>query len=344
MKYRRRSRAPRRPGFLRTAYTAGKLAYNAYKSYTKVVPRGKRAIEPPPVTGQHDYKTDYVRKRMPRRRRRRWLSFKKKVDYISDKKHGLKSWLVTQPETFSSAQDKSNFFVEELFSIDGDGNHKDVGDIARAILGNAVFDNQYSVFGSSGTPTSKIISFESANMEVTVANTGSNGAIVEVYSFRCRKDARQFSTVGYNNPGGYYVVGFNKMDEPTDPDTLNEPDPGVSEPLTFDTVGTTPFQCPMFCSHFQIMKREKFTIPAGGSIQKSLRLPKNRALNINTLRSLNCKRGWTEGFMFQFQGLPGTVSETAIKALPTTLNVYTVKRYSYYLRAGGFDEGVIRDA
>lgn len=344
MKSRRRLSRPRRRGILSNLYTAGRVGYNAYKSLSNLRTKIKRSIEPPPVTGQHDYKTDYVRKRMPRRRRRRWLSFKKKVDYISDKKHGLKSWLVTQPEVFSSAQDKSNFFVEELFSIDGDGNHKDVGDIARAILGDTVFNNEYSVLGSSGSTTSKLISFESANIEVTVANTGSNGAILEVYHYRCRKDARQFSTVGYNNPGGYYVVGFNKLNEVTDPDTLNNPDPAVSDPLTFDTVGTTPFQCPLFCSHFQITKREKFTVPAGGSIQKSLRLPKNRSLNINSLRSLNCKRGWTEGFLFQFQGLPGTVSSTAVKALPTTLNVYTVKRYSYYLRAGGFDEGVLRYA
>lgn len=340
----KRRTARRRPGTFSGVGRALRYGFKAYKSYTKLRTKRQRAIEPPPVTGQHDYKTDYVRKRMPRRRRRRWLSFKKKVDFISDKKHGLKSWIVTQPETFTATQDTSNMFVEELFSIDGDTNHKDVGDIARAILGDTVFNNEYSVSGSSGINTSKAISFESANMEVTMTNTGANGAIVEVYHFQCRKDARQFATPGYNNPGGYYVVGFNKTSTPSDPDTLNDPDPVVSDPLTFSTVGTTPFQCPLFCSHFQIIKREKFTVPAGSSIQKSLRIPKNRSLNVNNLRSLNCKRGWTEGFLFQFQGLPGSVTGTAVKALATTVNVLTVKRYSYYLRAGGFDEGVLRYA
>jgi len=65
-------------------------------------------------------------------------------------------------------------------------------------------------------------------------------------------------------------------------------------------------------------------------------------VNISNLRGMNVKRGLTEGFLFQFQGLPGQNESTPVTALASQVNVFTCKRYAYYLRAGGFDQGVLR--
>jgi len=331
----------RKVGVLGGLATAAHYAYRKFNSRTKTQ-RKRRAIEPYPVTGHQDYKVDYVRKRMPRRKRKRWTSFKRKVDYISDKKLGLKSWIINSVERVQAAADTSNYLSTELYSIDGVTNHKDIGDIARASLGATIFDNLQSSSASLLTNTSKLITFESANIEVMITNNATTSVILECYHFKCRKDGRQFSNGALNNPGGYYEMGFLKQDIPQDPDTLEEPSGSDSDPLTVFTVGSTPFQSPFFCSHFQIIRREKFTVPPLGTIQKSLRIPMNKTLNMSTLRSLNVKRMLTEGFLWQAQGAPGFVSDTNRKATAADITVMTVKRYAYYLRAGGFDAAVLR--
>lgn len=329
--------------FLSLAATGGKYALDRVmtRSQTK---KKQRAIQPRPVTSEHDYKVDYRKKFMPRRKRRRWTSFKRKVDYIADKRLGLKSWLVTSAETFTAAASTSNFFSEELYSIDGTTNHKDIGDIARSIIGPTIFDNMNTTTTSNTIETSKLITFESANIEVTLRNVSTTEPLIlEVYHFKCRKDGLQFGTGSYNYPGGYYQQGFNKLPLPVDPDTGESPDTALSDPLTAFTPGTTPFQSPFFCQHFQILKREKFTVPALGTIQKSLRIPMNRTINTATLRSRNMRRNLTEGWLFQFQGNPGLVESNPVSAVASQVVVSTVKRYAYYLRGGGFDAGVIRN-
>lgn len=332
---------PRSLSFKPPAYGSGRRTRTMRRGYTgksfsRTRTKNKKAIEPPPVTGQFDYKTDYVRKRMPRRRRKRWLRFRRKVQYINDKGLGLKSHIVSFEQKLTTTAITSNAFGEELFSCDGKSNHKDLGDIARNALG-AAFNNQQIT--AAGPSHSKSIHFESANMEVSIHNTGLNTVVLEVYHVRCRKDGLQFSDGSFNEMLGYYRQGFLKTEQIEDPDTGTIL-PGASL-IAFDTPGTTPFQCPMFCSYFQVLKREKFTIPVGGLIQKSLRIPKNRWLNIDNLRSKNVLRGWTEGFLFQFQGVPQDEFGVPEPASPTTLNIFTVRRYSYYSRASGFDQGQV---
>jgi len=342
----KRSRGYRfKPSHGRMALRAGAWAGRALrKSWgrTSGSSRSKRTIEPVPITGHHDYKVDYVRKRMPRRKRKRWTSFKKKVDYIADKRLGLKKWVINDVQRVQSLADTTNYFSTELYSIDGVTGHKDVGDIARATMDPTIFDDLQNSTLSTLTNTSKLITFESANIEVSITNNATTSVILECYHFKCRKDGRQFSNGALNNPGGYYEMGFLKQGVPTDPDTGEQPDPSNSDPLTVFTVGSTPFQSPFFCSHFQIVRREKFTVPAQGTIQKSLRIPMNKTVNISTLRSLNIKRGWTEGFLWQMQGAPGYASSVVRQATISDVVVASVKRYSYYLRAGGFDQSVLK--
>jgi len=273
---------------------------------------------------------------MPRRRRRRWISFKKKVDYIADKKQGLKSLLFNSVETHDTIVDQSSAYTQELYSVDGRTDHRDLGQISRAILSTAVFDAELDPVSSG--ETSKLVTFESASIECVLSNTGTTPIILEVYHWRCRKDTRQTGQDSHNNPWGYYDLGFRKQPGIEDPDT-GQVFPGST--LSSTLIGTTPFQSSIFCSHFQILRREKFTIQPGASIQKSLRIPFNKTINIGDLRSLIARRNLTEGFLFQQQGAPGYTGIVPHASSPSSLVMYTVRRYGFYLRAGGFDQDAI---
>lgn len=297
----------------------------------------KKRIEPRPVTLHNDYKTDYRKRRMPRRKRRRWTSFKRKVDYIADKKLGLKHWMITIPSRINGGEDASQSWTEELYSVDGSTNHKDISDIARFILSSSVFDNQLNPSGSVGISQAKLVTFESANIEVVITNTGLSPVILECYHWRCRKDTRQTTLDGYNNPWGFYQMGFIRQGLPQDPDTGSV---AAGTTLTANTIGTTPFQSSLFCSHYEIIKREKFTVAPGASVQKALRIPMNRTINIGDLRSIVSRRNMTEGFLFQAQGTPTQSDGEPILADSFSLNTFVTKRYGFYLRAGGFDADV----
>lgn len=328
-----------RPGLYslsRNAIQAATRVGSRYLSSRVLTARRQTSNAPVPVTGEHDFKTDYRYKRMPKRRRRRWVRFQRKVDFISAKKLGLKQYVVTSNGWFGMAENQSNGVSFELYPADGVAGYKDLGDICRGVVGALPFDNSNNT-GASNISLDKRIQFESANMEVTIRNTGENTAIVESYQFICRKDVLQLNDGSYNNVFGQYRQSFIKTSLITDPDGTSNTIPLSTIP-TYLSTGTTPFQANRFCSYFKILKRQKFTIPPGGQIQLSLRNARTKFLNVGGVRSRNALRGWTQGFLIQGQGVPGPVEGTSVGALPAQLHWYSVRRYSYYLPASGFDQ------
>jgi len=329
-------------GLKRSVFGVAAGAAGAFKygrSRTQSKNKKKRTIEPVPVTGHYDYKVDYRYKRMPRRKRKRWMSFKRKVNWVSTQQGGLKSFVVNHKAVINAATDNSNGSHETLYSIDGVTNCKDVGDIMRGTIGSTVFDNELSTTVDN-IRNQRSITFASANIEVTISNSGSNTIILEAYHFRCRKTHLQMTDGSYNDPWGIYRLGFLKSTLITDPQTSAQI-PSSAKP-TFATPGTTPFQSTRFCSHFKVLRRSKFTIPAGGQIQLSLRIPGNKVINAGNIRSMIVAPRLSEGWIYQFQGIPGQDAGNPVHALPGQINVFSVRRYAFYQPYLGTDETAIK--
>lgn len=311
------------------------------RSFTKTRTQTKsKTRESAPLTYDNDFKTDYRYKRMPRRRRRRWVRFARKVNYVVLRgQQGLKKMLYRRLQTVSSASASCGFTEALLYSSDGNYSlhAADLGALFREHLGGTNFDDANNL--GALTNASKQLKFESAQMEITMTNSGENKAIVEVYYIRCRKQHGKTNNVIYDCASGVYQLGFAKQMQVVDPETSEIV--GVGKQNEFQ-VGTTPFQSPRFCSTFKILKRKKFTIAPGNSISWILKDPRNRTINAENARNQLFLPFISHGYFIQVYGVPGLEGPdppNLTPALPTLLTIYTTRKYQYYTPVSNQDQG-----
>lgn len=338
--FNRRARGPRGRSRLGAIGRIGfRLASRVARSRTKTQTRTKRTRESAPLTYDNDFKTDYRYRRMPRRRRRRWVRFVKKVNAVTLRnQQGLKKVLFRRLQTLVSTSSSCAFTELMLYPSDGSVNlhAADMGEIFRDHLGTTAFDqaNDMTVLAN----TQKQLKFESAQLEVTVKNYGVNKAIVEVYYVRCRKQHGQTNSDVYNCASGVYELGFTKQTQVTDPEEGTTI--GVGRQTQF-MVGTTPFQSPRFCSTFKILKRKKFTIAPGNSVSWILKDPRNRSIQANNVRSQLFLPFVTHGYFIQSYGEPGLEGPdpgVPTASLPTNIMLYSTRKYQYYAPMSNKDQ------
>lgn len=276
---------------------------------------------------------------MPRFRRKRWVSFVKKVQTVANKQLGLKQLIfnhVYQKASDYNSQDGGSI---QLYSADGDTSNDrqsaDMGNIFREIFGDSVFNNSYN---STDADLTKVIRFESASLDVTFQNVGANNTIVDVYRFVCRRDVPHLGDSSNNDPWGIFIQSLIKTGIPEDPDSLNNLG---DHKLTYDALGVTPFNSSRFCQMFKILQKRSYVIEPDKTVMINFRLPKGKTVASNPLRNLICKRGLTEGFLYIFRGQPLVESDpepTVYQASTANVVVAQQRRYSFYLPAGSMDQ------
>ena len=337
--------------FLRSLYRTGRrygsralAAYgtyaavkrNQYRSTTRTKTKRKRSSgETAFLTYDNDFKTDYRYKRMPRRKRRAWKKFSKKVNAVINKSQGLKKHLYSYVYTNVNLINQTYPSSAMLYTPDArvaDLN-ADMGQFFREILGATLFDT-ITNFGAADAQ--KVIRFESAQLEVTWRNTSENPVIIDLYYVRCRKDYGLTNIDVYNNPEGIFALGFDKQGLVRDVENnVQVFNAGQSASM----FGTTPFQSPLFCQHYKILSKRKITIAPGNTVSKTLKDPRNRYINSGEQRARICKRNQTHGYFWQFYGVPGFDGENnPVHCLPTELVTSITKKYAYYLPVSGKDQ------
>jgi len=286
------------------------------------------------LTYDNDFKTDYVYKRMPKRKRKAWLRFTKKVNAVADRKQGLKKHLFSDIYRRQPLVNNCLFGECMLYSPDAKGAElcQDMGDIFRDILG-ASFDDMYNV--SLGGDVTKFIKFESAMMEVTWRNNGDSPVIIDLYKVVCRKDFGLTSEDPSNCVAGIYNLGFLKQGQIKDDE--NNAFVGTGSQVSTQ-VGTTPFQSSMFCSYFKILNKRKIVIAPQNLVSTILKDPKGRRIHATQCRAKIAMRGHTHGYFWQVYGVPGLSSSTPVYATPSDVIVTIQKKYSYYLPVSGKDQ------
>lgn len=308
-------------------------------SRTRTRTKKSRAQESAPLTYDNDFKTDYRYKRMPRRRRRRWISFSRRVNHVILRgQQGLKKEIFRRLQTLSSTSGSCGFTEQMLYTADGDpGVHAaDVGQLFRGHLGVDAFDNANNLASLSNA--SKQLRFESAQLEITITNSGNNKAIVESYYIRCRKQHAQTNATATNCVSGVYQLGFIKQDQVRDEETGNTV--GLGKQTEFQ-VGTTPFQSPRFCSVFKILRRRKYTIAPGNSVSWILKDPRNRRITAENVRLELFIPFVTHGYFLQAYGVPGLEGPDPplpTSALPVNLTMYVTRKYQYYTPVSNQDQ------
>jgi len=276
-----------------------------------------------PLTGQHDYKTDYRKRRLGRRgrfrarRRRKWR--RRVLRVTRDGMVGSSHIVRREHDDISAAANASNSFVTGIYGLDGyDGGlgtfplnvSNDVGSLFNE-LDTAAWNASRTAVGNN-----RKLSYMSASMEVTISNTGTVPVLLEAYFIQGRGRVDS----DWITPHQMYISGFLK--QPMVTTDAGGAIGGADAQLTFDALGTTPFQNAVFCRNYKIYKRMKFVIPAGGSISQMLRDSRPHTWTVQSAKGYVNDRAY-KGILWQFQGHPSSANQ----ADASSLNVLNIRRY-----------------
>lgn len=236
--------------------------------------RRKRQTHGVGVSTQHDSRLIYKKKRMPRRDRRRWVGFVKKVNAVAEKSWGSQQVVHNRASTYENTT-PTNQVIGHLCLYGGASGDTYYNDL-RAISGycaNAATD----VATGLAVDESTRLFFQSGVLDLTIRNASTNNNAlspsarmeVDVYELSISKKTTDSVTTWDNlmallthNPTDTRIIGGI----PTGPDTA-EINPYYR--------GVTPFELSYILSRFgvKVYRKTKYQLANNDQITYQLRDP-----------------------------------------------------------------------
>jgi len=290
-------------------------------------PRGGRATgssAPNMMTAQHDAKTDYSKRRVGKRQRRRMRKrYKRKrrlVNTIRSSNVGTTHIVRRSLCLLTSGVGVSNSVSYGLYGLNGTGTDtfntcNDIGEFFKEMDATSwAAVNNSAVQGQNH----KIYSYH-ATAEYTIRNTGDKDVIIEAYYIRGRKGLNYAFAP---NPTDAYFGGFNKQALATDPNTGN----AFDTQLSATQIGVTPFQNSLWCRYYRVYKRQKFRIEPGAEVSFVLTDRRRRTFTMDQARTYATDRNYN-GVLFQQQGPPDATGGVETPAIATAVTYMCSRRY-----------------
>lgn len=273
--------------YARTAWniaTTTANAYKRYKSYTGTKNKRKTYVRQG-VTGHHDSTNIYRRKRMPRRRRRMWQKFSKKVNYIINKQIAPSSLIRTVVIARDApARNQQLLAVASLYS--GYGSNADLSDDQITLLK----DCAARAYGDSTKYYQAQVKVTSAVLDVTVENRSDDDLAipsmcdceVDVYELQCLRDVMvQDATQNNRDIYDFIINCCNEQPRPVVTDLTGGAN--IGSVLDSTTVGWTPFANSRFCKYFRVLKKTKKYMTPGGYFTYQIRAPADKIVKGNAI-------------------------------------------------------------
>jgi len=311
-------------GGMAPMYRKRKSNFGGRKSYKK--PKGNWKVSGSSsrrksniVTTQKDYGTQYVKKRMPRYKKRAWKKFTNKVKAVNRKELGLKTVVYNESVTcFTDASIAQNAVAIHLFGVRGAGasnNRIGGNDLVR------LFANDPSVAQGAGPSNPSIgkFLFSSAVLDVTLHNTGDTDMELDLYYGYHRKD----------------VISGNMVGDDFLATSLELPINGGVPNTTLDIQqrGVTPFDLSTGLSQsgYHILKKQKMFLRSSQTSFFQYRDSKNHTLEWNRLKQCGyASKGLTYSIMAVFKPVTGSGTNS-------TLAIGATRKYSYCEQASTKD-------
>jgi len=300
-----------------------------------------------PLTTQHDFKIDYRRRRRTRRLRRRlkrgrrftrrvvnsYIRATQAPQHVAKLALFQRTCLINQSAYFGCllhpgdgtfTGDNPQGDWREFFIEGSTENRRGWDDLANPVAGPLYPDI---------SERSRAIRCQSAQMEFTIRNVGTNPALVNVYRIVCR---RSWPFPGYPIEQ-LYEEGFRRagrITEVTQPvegaNTVlgTAPPEGMWDPqMRPEQLTSTPFQSFYFTRHFTIYRRTKYQLAPGEEINLMLKSNRPKIVNMFKVRGNSFVAGLTHGYFVDFQGVPATLEDETFTE-SATLAVQKQVRYS----------------
>lgn len=315
----------KRMRFTSAVGTAAKFAVRAGGSYLRN--KLKKRSTDNVTTGQFDYRTQYVKKRMPYKKKRRWVRQVKINQALDLKSAGLKTVLynstITRNVAGNIGQECINFCLYGIKGLDDTATLRaGYRDVYR------IFKNEPTIQKYvSGEPKGGKIHFQSAVLDVTLRNTGSIDVEVDVYF-----------GYHYKNPSGQngdlYSGYFDDSAPPIAAGNTN---------VTINSRGATPFDLTeqTAIQRFTVKKKQKFYLPVGKSVFIQHRDPKNRTVDWEAIQdfpenstsfSIYAKPWMTYDCLVVYKKVVGTA-----EGLGYEVSAGVTRKYSYSILSGNTD-------
>ena len=308
---------------------------------TRVLYKRKYSKTTPGILGgtNADNRLIYRKKSMPRKKKRRWRAFVKKINFIEEKELGTRTVLFNDQINVATGSVGSGTqgclsLAQYPCSNDQKGWLNDLA----AIGGLENTANPTSAAGGTINENSKIM-FHSAVMDVTIRNvsTVNNGTTdlaapeaaleLDVYEIIMRKETS-------DNANNFYSLSalLNTYDEPEIG--------GTGTGIAIQDRGATPFEFGSTIARWglKILKKTKYFIPNGQTITFQNRDPKRRVCRYGDLTKTEGFNmpGWTRHYYLIWKLVPGLTQGTTATTYKASIAVGSTRKYMY--KVEGFNE------
>lgn len=282
--------------------------------------RNMRSRRGPRGTGftsrDKDVTTTYRRKAMPRFKRKRWVSFVRKVAAARATTAGLRTAAREHSFSVTTSGMRQNFSFLSMYSM---GGGTATGSAAFPAAGHDYNSDMIAIFQNEDTNIyGKKYMFQSCHMAADFSNNSPTQAVVvRIYSLVARRDKSTGGILGLN-PRNVFETGYTQMDVA-----------GGVLATRIDPwhMYATPFNNSIFCSSYKITQVKRLQIEPNETHNFEYRDPKNHVIQGADAMNYGAKRGVTKYWFFTVQGSPGIDG-----LVPTaTVDVYVRRSYNYYM-------------
>lgn len=299
---------------------------SARSSSRRISSRGGRSSDPPPLTGEHDYRNVYRKKRMPWRKKKKWVSFKRKVNSVLDRRLGTNALLITRSSIIGAPAGAQ-----------------------AGIPGHIVLDRQdlseLKDRVASVSPLTPLL-IPASNMRYTVTgtfvesihrNTTENTIFVDLYYWRVKRDVPLSEFANFNDVITA-VTGSTA--------NFNQTTGSGGSTLTAGDLGWTPFLSTAAHRFLEIYNKRRVKVSPGGVFQVTQRSSRNVYVKADEfLDAKSLVRGMTHGVYMMMYGAPSGVVGVPGQAAASQLSSVVHKTYYYKVLQNNYEtRGELRPA
>lgn len=289
------------------------------------------------ITTQHDVRRVYQKRYMPKKKRRRWGGFIRKVNAVSEKELGARQVVFNKLVTKTNT-DATKHIVQSLYLY----GQKSDSTYASDMVWISSFENKTDPTAAAGVTvddSSKYL-FQSAVLDITVCNHSgiiAAGGVVEarsaakmevdVYEIAVRKQAAEYDTI-------FQDLEAMLNDNTSRTKIIGTQDAGESE-ISYDLRGVTPFELSYSLSRWgiKIMKKTKYMLPNQETFTYQVRDPRRHSINrrdMDQMTGFN-RPGWTRIVLFIGKLVPGVAVGSTEGFYKEVLDFGVTRKYLYKL-------------
>lgn len=285
------------------------------------------------VTGQYDRKQVYRKRFMPRRRKRIWRRFTRKVHAVSEKELGTRTVVFNTSVTGTNQTSGNHIWMN--VALYGDTSTTSYLNDLNAMSALETQQNLNAPTVDYNVDRTSHILFQSGILDLTVRNTSTvnSGGVqtpdaqarleVDVYEMTSK---RQF----VDSPTEVFTSIFDVFNDAAG-DTFTIPNAGTG--LTPNTRGVTPFDLPQALSRFgiRIWKKQKYLLNNGEAFTYQLRDPKRHSINHEKMVQTTGSNwpGLTRWLVIIAKLVPGSTVGSGAGQYTESLSLGITRKYMY---------------